>query len=99
MPMSSSELLAGGQGFFGSKFIRVSATPDPHSPEYLLATGIGSRGGPNKVSNKLRRSPMSYLPSDAVPLDYLLATGLRSRGGPNKMSNKLKRTLSSYLFD
>jgi len=30
------------------------------SLEGTLATGIGSRGGPNKVSNKLKRCPNSY---------------------------------------
>jgi hypothetical protein len=97
MSTLSSELLAGSQGFFGSKFIRVSPAPDPQSPEYFLATGLGSRGGPNKVSNKLRSKPLAY--SDAISLEQLLATGLRSRGGPNKVSNKLKRCLGSYLFD
>jgi hypothetical protein len=64
--------------------------------EYFLATGLGSRGGPNKESNKLRRSPQSYL---ATSLEYRLATALRSRGGPNKVSNKLKRSLVSYLYN
>jgi hypothetical protein len=99
MSMSNTELLAGSQGFFGSKFIRAEPAPDPRSPEYLLATGIGSRGGPNKVSNKLRSRPAAYLPSDAVPLEHLLAAGLRSRGGPNKASNKLKSRPAAYLFD
>jgi hypothetical protein len=95
--MSSSKMFAGSQGFFGSKFIRVSPSLDPNSPEYMLATGIGSRGGPNKVSNKLRSKPAAY--SDAISLEQLLATGRRSRGGPNKVSNKLRSNLSSYLFD
>jgi hypothetical protein len=95
--MSSSKLFPGSQGFFGSKFIRVSPALDPNSPEYMLATGLGSRGGPNKVSNKLRSKPAAY--SDSLPVEQLLATGRRSRGGPNKVSNKLRRTLGSYLFD
>ena len=33
----------------------------PRTMEYFIATGFGSRGGPNKVSNKLKRSPRSYL--------------------------------------
>lgn len=61
MSMSSSELLPGGQGFFGSRFVKAGTLPGPHSPEYVLATGIGSRGGPNKPSNKLKRTPGSYL--------------------------------------
>lgn len=28
--------------------------------EFFIATGFGSRGGPNKVSNKFRRCPNSY---------------------------------------
>jgi hypothetical protein len=97
--MSKSEMFMGGQGSFGSKFIRGGARTVSANPlEYFMATGLGSRGGPNKVSNKLRRSPQSYLPKDAAPLEYFLATALRSRGGPNKVSNKLKRCPSSYLF-
>ncbi|HTS67374.1 MAG TPA: hypothetical protein VMO17_00200 [Terriglobia bacterium] len=95
--MSNSELFAGSQGFFGSKFIRVADSLDPQSLEYLLATGRRSRGGPNKVSNKLRSKPTAY--SEAFSVEQLLATGRRSRGGPNKISNKLRSTLSSYLFD
>jgi hypothetical protein len=30
------------------------------TPEYFLATGLRSRGGPNKVSNKLRTRPSAY---------------------------------------
>jgi hypothetical protein len=97
--MSKSEMLASGQGSFGSKFVRVGPRAADAAPlEYFLATGLGSRGGPNKVSNKLRSKPTSYLSKDAVPLEYFLATGLRSRGGPNKVSNKLRRCPSSYLF-
>lgn len=63
--------------------------------EYFMASGLGSRGGPNKISNKLRSRPQSYAPNS---LEYLLASSLRSRGGPNKESNKLKRSLASYLY-
>jgi hypothetical protein len=82
----------------GREFGPLSAS-DAKSLEYFMATGLGSRGGPNKVSNKLKRTPLSYLFGDAAPKDYLLATGLRSRGGPNKVSNKLRRSLGSYLYD
>jgi len=68
---------------------------DLKSLEYFMASGLGSRGGPNKVSNKLRSSPQSYVASS---LEYLMASALRSRGGPNKESNKLKRSLASYLY-
>jgi hypothetical protein len=34
--------------------------PDAKALEYFLATGLGSRGGPNKESNKFKRSPGSY---------------------------------------
>jgi len=96
--MSKSEMFLSGQGPFGSKFVRGGPRVDLATLEYFMATGLGSRGGPNKVSNKLRSSPQSYLSRDAVPQEYFLATGLRSRGGPNKVSNKLKRCPSSYLF-
>lgn len=97
--MSKSEMFIGSQGLFGSKFVnRGPGVGDANSLEYFMATGLGSRGGPNKLSNKLRRSPLSYLSKDATPLEYFLATALRSRGGPNKVSNKLKRCLGSYLF-
>lgn len=96
--MSKSEMFVSGQGF-GSKFVRSGARVVEAAPlEYFLATGLGSRGGPNKLSNKAKRSPSSYLAKDAAPVEYFLATGLRSRGGPNKVSNKLKRCPSSYLF-
>lgn len=68
---------------------------DLKSLEYFMASGLGSRGGPNKVSNKLRSSPQSYL---ANSMEYLMASALRSRGGPNKVTNKLKRSLASYLY-
>lgn len=66
--------------------------------ESFMASALGSRGGPNKVSNKLKRCPKAYLSDHSIPLEYLMATGLRSRGGPNKVSNKLRRCQSSYLF-
>lgn len=66
--------------------------------ESFMASGLGSRGGPNKVSNKLKRCPKAYLADHSIPLEYLMATGLRSRGGPNKLTNKVRRSLSSYLF-
>jgi hypothetical protein len=62
----------------------------------FVASGLGSRGGPNKASNKWRSSPHSYL---ADSLEHRLATALRSRGGPNKVTNKLKRRLVSYLYN
>jgi hypothetical protein len=61
----------------------------------FVASGLGSRGGPNKASNKWRSSPQSYL---ADSLEHLLGAALRSRGGPNKVSNKLKRRLIAYLY-
>lgn len=97
--MSKSEMFAGVQGSLGSKFVRSGSKVGEAAPvEYFLATGLGSRGGPNKLSNKVKRTPSSYLAKEAAPVEYFLATGLRSRGGPNKVSNKLKRCPSSYLF-
>lgn len=72
---------------------------DARKLEHFMATGLGSRGGPNKVSNKSKRKPMSYLLRNSIPLEYLMATGLRSRGGPNKVTNKLRSRLASYLYD
>ena len=84
-------------GLLGMKLSRRGQMTgvDMTSLEYFVASGLGSRGGPNKVSNKLRSSPRSYL-ADSV--EYLMASALRSRGGPNKESNKLKRRLASYLY-
>ena len=65
--------------------------------ENFLASGLGSRGGPNKVSNKMKRCPSSYLSPDRAR-DLFIATGLGSHGGPNKESNKLKRSPASYLY-
>jgi len=96
--MSKSEMLAGGESSLGSKFVFVdSATV---ALERFMATGLGSRGGPNKVSNKLKRCPGAYLANSAATLEYFLATALRSRGGPNKVSNKLRtRPGAYYLFN
>lgn len=84
---------------FGLKFGQDrSGMEDGKAMEHFMASGLGSRGGPNKVSNKLRSRPMSYLSTDSAPLEYFMATGLRSRGGPNKASNKLRSRPISYLF-
>ncbi len=103
--MSDSEISIGSQNMFGLQFGKGDSYgagltgEEAQKLEHFVATGLGSRGGPNKVSNKLKRSPMSYLLRNAIPLEYFIATGLRSRGGPNKVTNKLKRRLSSYLYD
>ena len=91
------EMSVSGQNSLGVQFVHEDSAP----PEYFLATGLGSRGGPNKLSNKMKRNPQAYLSNntaDAVSPTYFLASGLRSRGGPNKVSNKLKRCPGSYLF-
>jgi hypothetical protein len=94
--MSKDEMIAGSQGSFGSKFVQGGAT----ALERFMATGFGSRGGPNKVSNKLKRCPGAYLAAGSATLEYFLATALRSRGGPNKVSNKLRTRPSAYhLFN
>jgi hypothetical protein len=98
MSMSKSELLGSGQGFFGSKFIRGAAASGLQPLESFIATGLGSRGGPNKASNKLRSRPESYRPAEAAAPEYFLATGLGSRGGPNKASNKLRSRPEAYQF-
>jgi hypothetical protein len=92
--MSASETFDGLLGMKLSRRGQITGA-DLKSREYFMASGLGSRGGPNKVSNKLRSSPQSYL---ANSLEYLMASALRSRGGPNKESNKLKRSLASYLY-
>jgi hypothetical protein len=97
--MSNSEMLEYGQGMLGMRLGRYGQPigTGANPLEYFMATGLGSRGGPNKTSNKLRRSPQSY---DAIiSQEQLMATALRSRGGPNKASNKLKRSLASYLYN
>lgn len=88
--MSKSEMFECGQGLLGAMRLGRGGL------EAFMATGLGSRGGPNKASNKLRRSPQSYRPAS---LERLMATALRSRGGPNKVSNKLRRNMGSYLYD
>lgn len=94
--MSKNEMLAGSQGLLGSKFVKNGGA----AQERFIATGFGSRGGPNKVSNKLKRCPGAYLAADTSTLDYFLAIALRSRGGPNKVSNKLRTRPSAYhLFN
>lgn len=92
--MSTSEMIDNLHGMKLSRRGKVVGA-DLQSLEYFMASGLGSRGGPNKVSNKLRSSPQSYL---ADSLEYLMASALRSRGGPNKASNKLKRSFASYLY-
>ena len=103
--MSDSEMSIGGQNMFGLAFNHGDsqraglALANARKLEHFIAAALGSRGGPNKVSNKSKRSPMSYLLRNAIPREYLMATGLRSRGGPNKVTNKLRSRLSSYLYD
>jgi len=94
--MSNYVTLSRGQSLFGLEFVKAGAL----ALENFIATGFGSRGGPNKVSNKLKRCPVSYLANAAPTPEYFLATGLRSRGGPNKVSNKLRaRPSAYYLFN
>ena len=57
--MSKSEMQAGGQAPAAAKFVFSGWARQ--APERLLATGLGSRGGPNKPSNKLRTRPSAYL--------------------------------------
>ena len=103
--MTESQMTVGIPSMFGLQHGQGGshgageAGVDVKKLERFMATGLGSRGGPNKISNKLKRSPMSYLLRNAIPLEYLMATGLRSRGGPNKATNKLRSRLSSYLYD
>jgi hypothetical protein len=92
--MSRSEMIDSLHGMKLSRR-RQLAGADMKSLEYFMASGLGSRGGPNKESNKLRSSPQSYV---ADSLEYLMASALRSRGGPNKESNKLRRSQASYLY-
>lgn len=81
-----------------SEMYRYKAAFAANALESFMASALGSRGGPNKESNKLKRCPQAYLGDQPTSLEYLMATGLRSRGGPNKASNKLKRRPGSYLF-
>lgn len=61
--MSSSEMFSTNSAPSHSK----AAGQAPHrstpakSLECFIATGFGSRGGPNKVTNKLRRTLNSYV--------------------------------------
>jgi hypothetical protein len=86
------------ESLHGMKLSRrgLLAGADMNSFEYFMASGLGSRGGPNKATNKVRSNPQSYM---ARSLDYLLATSLHSRGGPNKATNKLSRRAASYLYN
>ena len=98
--MSDSEMLIGSQNLFGLQFGKGQGLAvDAERLGRFVATGFGSRGGPNKISNKLKRNPISYLLRNHISPEYFLATALRSRGGPNKVTNKLKRCLGSYLYD
>jgi len=98
--MSKDQMLAGSQRFFGAKFVKVEENAVATPVERFMATGFGSRGGPNKVSNKLKRCPTAYLANSSATLEYFMAMALRSRGGPNKVSNKLRtRPSAYYLFN
>lgn len=68
--MSDSEMFVGGQEKFGSEFGQNGANVAGQTQqggannvevEYVMASGLGSRGGPNKESNKFRSSPESYI--------------------------------------
>ena len=58
--MTASETF---DGLLGMKLSRrgQKVGADLKSLEYFMASGLGSRGGPNKASNKWRSSPQSYL--------------------------------------
>jgi hypothetical protein len=95
------EIMTTSEIFEGLESMRLSRRGqkvgmDSQSFEYFMASGLGSRGGPNKVTNKLRSSPKSYVPDNT--LEFLMASALRSRGGANKITNKMKRSLASYLY-
>ena len=102
--MSNSEMSIGGQNLFGLQFDKGGSYgmgvfgEDIQKLEQFVATGLGSRGGPNKLSNKYKRNPMSYLLRNAIALEDFIAVGLRSRRGPNKVTNKLKKGLSLFLY-
>jgi hypothetical protein len=53
--------LNAGQGETKAEGLAQQGTQNARTQECFMATGIGSRGGPNKMSNKLKRSPRSYL--------------------------------------
>ena len=105
--MSSSEMSIGSQNMFGLQFDKggshevggIIGEDAARKLEQFVATGLGSRGGPNKVSNKYKRNPMSYLLRNAIALEDFIAVGLRSRRGPNKVTNKLKKGLSLFLYN
>ena len=103
--MSNSEMYIGSQNMFGLQFDKKDSYgmgvigEDVQKLEQFVATGLGSRGGPNKVSNKYKRNPMSYLLRNAIALEDFIAVGLRSRRGPNKVTNKLKKGLSLFLYN
>jgi hypothetical protein len=65
--MSQNEMYGRNQNVFKVKASTgggLSSAPQAagatRSLETFLATGLGSRGGPNKASNKFRRCPSSY---------------------------------------
>lgn len=65
--MSQNEMYGRNQNVFkvkASTSIGVGSSQQSagatRSVETFLATGLGSRGGPNKVSNKFKRCPSSY---------------------------------------
>jgi hypothetical protein len=93
--MSKYEMSAGGRGLPGFELAEGAAALGR-----FMATGFGSRGGPNKPSNKLKRCPGAYHAAGLATRDYFMATALRSRGGPNKPSNKLRTRPGAYhLFN
>jgi hypothetical protein len=64
MTAVSQNMSGSRAGFGGAKTVVGHAQQgmmDTKMLEYFMATGFGSRGGPNKVSNKLKRCPSSYL--------------------------------------
>ncbi|MCX7114061.1 MAG: hypothetical protein NTX45_29120 [Proteobacteria bacterium] len=103
--MSDSEMSIESQSMFGLQFDQGDSHGEGQTGagaqklERFMAEALGSRGGPNKLSNKVKRKPLAYLLRNAIPREYLMATGLRSRGGPNKVTNKLRSRLASYLYD
>jgi hypothetical protein len=53
------DLISGRDGGRATELPRRERS-DAEALEHFLATGLGSRGGPNKASNKFKRSPDSY---------------------------------------
>jgi hypothetical protein len=92
--MSKSEIPAGGEKPSGPKF--VFSGWGHEAAGRFVASGLGSRGGPNKPSNKLRSGPGAYLAAGPAALERFIAAALRSRGGPNKPSNKLRARPAAY---